>query len=130
MSQSLPIETIRVTKRGKVQLSTLKRRTGLKNWNVLCRWAFCASLAEPSPPVRHNLGEYSNVEMSWHTFASQYEDLYIALLAARCVLDGLGTERATLTEQFQLHLHRGLSYLASNQATKSLSGLSSLAFSG
>jgi len=126
MSELSPVETVRISKRGKIQLITLKRRTGLKNWNVICRWALCASLAEPSPPIRQDSGDYSNVEMSWHTFASQHDDLYTALLAARCILDGLGTDRATMAEQFQLHVHRGLAYLVGNHGTRSLAGLASL----
>ena len=42
------VESIRISKSGRDQLITLKRRTGIENWNVICRWAFCASSAEPS----------------------------------------------------------------------------------
>lgn len=44
------IETVRVSEKAKVQLITLKRRTGIQNWNVLCRWALCSSLAESLNP--------------------------------------------------------------------------------
>ena len=43
------IETVRTSEKGKTQLITLKRRTGIQNWNVLCRWAFCISLKDPPP---------------------------------------------------------------------------------
>ncbi len=122
-----PVETVRVDERGKTQLTTLKRRTGLKNWNVLCRWAVCASLAEASPPAVQESGELSNVEMSWHTFAGRNGDLFTALIAARCDRDGLGTGREVLAEQFRLHLHRGLTYLVGHDETRSFVGLASLA---
>ena len=35
----------------KEQLIRLKTRTGIPQWNILCRWAFCLSLAEPTPPT-------------------------------------------------------------------------------
>lgn len=121
------IETVRVDERGKSQLITLKRRTGLKNWNVLCRWAVCVSLAEPTPPVAQDAGEPSNVEMTWQTFAGRNGDLFSALIAARCEADGLTVDRDTLSEQFRLHLQRGLTYLVGRDDTRSLSGLASLA---
>ena len=35
----MAIEHIRVSQHAKDQLIRLKRVTGIKNWNVLCRWA-------------------------------------------------------------------------------------------
>jgi DNA sulfur modification protein DndE len=124
------IETVRIDERGKSQLITLKRRTGLKNWNVLCRWALCASLAETSVPVAQEAGDPSNVEMTWQTFAGRNGDLFAALIAARCEADGLPTDRETLSEQFRLHLQRGLTYLVGHDGTRTLPGLASLAIAG
>ena len=45
------IETVRISEKGKTQLITLKRRTGIQNWNVLCRWAFCISLKEQKEKI-------------------------------------------------------------------------------
>lgn len=122
-----PVETVRVDERGKSQLVTLKRRTGLKNWNVLCRWAVCVSLAEESRPAAQEPGEMSNVEMTWHTFAGKNGDLFTAVLAARCERDRLGNDRETLAEQFRLHLQRGLTFLVAND-TRSVTALASQAF--
>ena len=46
----MTIEHIRISRTARDQLITLKRRTGIMHWNVLCRWALCRSLAEPAPP--------------------------------------------------------------------------------
>jgi DNA sulfur modification protein DndE len=32
------IENVRISEKAKNQLITLKRRTGIQNWNTLCRW--------------------------------------------------------------------------------------------
>lgn len=40
------IKQVRVSQQAKDQLSRLKGKTGIKNWNVLCRWALCYSLSE------------------------------------------------------------------------------------
>jgi len=124
--RAAPIETVRIDERGKNQLTTLKRRTGLKHWNVLCRWAFCLSISEESPP-RQDAAEMSNVEMSWSTFAGRNSDLFAALLVARCDRDGLGTDREVLAEQRRLHVHRGLTYMVGSDETKDLSSLATLA---
>ena len=34
----------------KDRLIRIKAKTGIQNWNVLCRWALCWSLAESSIP--------------------------------------------------------------------------------
>lgn len=119
----MAIETIRIDERGKEQLSRLKRHTGVETWNVLCRWAFCASLAENTrPPLRLFKGEAA-VEIAWRVFGGNHHEIYLALLKQRCRKDGLGTDDATLHEQFRLHLHRGLGYLAADKAIRGISGL-------
>ena len=48
------------------QLIRLKTRTGIPHWNVLCRWAFCLSLWQASPPAPLEIPADSNVEMTGH----------------------------------------------------------------
>lgn len=92
-------------------------------WNVLCRWAFCLSLAEESIPPLARIPADSSVEMTWKVFGGKYEALYLALLRHRCQLDGLGLDDETLATQFRLHLHRGIGYLAADRNTRSLANL-------
>ena len=126
MSRPSIVEVVRVDERAKSQLTTLKRRTGIKNWNVLCRWALCVSLAEPSIPADQEIGMLSNVEMSWSTFGGSAADIYAAIIRARCDTDGLPQTPDTLADQFRLHLHRGITYLVGTDDTKTLSGMISL----
>lgn len=118
-----PISNIKLAQQAKDQLIKLKRVTGLKQWNVLCRWAFLTSLAEPSLPPPSKIPSDSNVEMSWKVFAGSYETLYLALLKQRCVSDGIKADAETVAEYFRLHLHRGIGYLASDKNLRSISGL-------
>ncbi len=119
----IPIERITLSQQARDQLVTLKRRTGIKNWNVLCRWAFCTSLAEASIPPKAEIPADSSLEMSWRVFGGEYQYVYLALLRERCKLDGLGGRNAVLVRQFRLHLHRGISYLA---ADKQMNGIAEL----
>jgi DNA sulfur modification protein DndE len=125
--KALPVETVRVNELAKRHLSTLKRRTGIKNWNVLCRWALCISLADPARPPVTDRGDWSNVEMSWATFAGPQAGLYSALVWARCDQDGLELNLEIVAEQFRLHLHRGLMNLVSREETRTLAGFVNLA---
>ena len=106
------IETVRVSQKARDQLITLKRNTGIPHWNTLCRWAFCVSLRETQVPPDHAITTDSSVEMTWKVFGGPHAALYWALLKQRCRRDGLGIDDATLSQQFKLHLHRGIGYLA------------------
>ncbi|MCC6782323.1 MAG: DNA sulfur modification protein DndE [Planctomycetes bacterium] len=117
------METVTVSQRGKEQLVQLKRRTGIKNWNVLCRWALAASLAEPSVPPRANIPADSSVEMTWKVFAGEHADVIAAALRLRCHRDGLGTDDNTVATYFKLHLHRGLGYLFADRGLQSIGDL-------
>ncbi len=122
----MAIEHIRVSNRAKEQLVRLKRRTGIQNWNVLCRWAFCVSLAEPSVPPPARIVTDSSVEMTWRVFGGIYHELYLALLKERCKRDGFGISSDVLANQFKLHLHRGISYLAADKDLKAQESVSVL----
>lgn len=117
------IEHVHVSQQAKDQLIKLKRWTGIQHWNVLCRWAFCVSLAEPTVPRAFKLSGASSVEMTWRVFGGRYGDIYLALLKHRCHLDGLGTSDEVLKAQFNLHLHRGIAYLAADRNLRNIADL-------
>lgn len=124
------IQHIRLAKTARDQLVTLKRRTGITQWNVLCRWAVCRSLAEPAIPPAVRLTLDSNVEMTWRVFAGDHADLFWALIRYRCHQDGLPLDDETLAQQFRLHLHRGIGYLAGDPRVSDSAGLAGLALAG
>ena len=122
-----PIENIRLSERGRNQLITLKRRTGIQHWNVLCRWAFCLSVGQPTKPPDENIPADSSVEMTWKTFSGGDDDLYWGLLLVRAEQDGIAMEKQALGHYFRLHLHRGISYLAGSNGPQSIEGLVQIA---
>ena len=119
----IPVSTIRLSVTAREQLITLKRHTGIRQWNVLCRWAFTTSLAEPSMPPRQIHPADSNVEMTWKVFGGTHDAVYAALLVERCLADGLPISEEVLAEQFRLHLHRGIAYLVGDKSLRSIEGL-------
>ena len=72
-------KTIRITNRARDQLITIKRRTGLEHWNVICRWAFALSLHESTPPPKLDQTGDSNVEMTWDVFTGGLSEVWQAV---------------------------------------------------
>lgn len=124
-----PINTIKLSQSAKDQLLKLRRFTKIDQWNILCRWAFCRSLAEPSIPSPVPIPTDSNVEMTWRVFGGEMSDTLLIALKQRCHNDGLGTDKETLANQFRLHLHRGIGYLAGDPNIKKIEDLIQIAIS-
>ena len=106
----MSLETIRLSQREKDQLIAVKRNLDIDNWNILCRWALCLSLAEPSPPPEVTPGKMSNVEMSWRTFAGDYSDTMFGLIQTRQYID-----KGDIENLLKRHLFRGINYLAAKK---------------
>lgn len=118
------IDTVRLSQTARGQLIRLKTKTGVKNWNTLCRWGLVMSLRDPSTPLVREVVADSNVEMSWKTFAGSYGDLYMALLKQRCVQDGTDqADPAVVAHALTIHLHRGIGYLAGRTDLRTISDL-------
>ncbi len=121
------IKQIRLSNAAKDKLSRLKGKTGIQNWNVLCRWAFCYSLKEGTIPTDIEINSDSNVEMSWLTFAGEYYELYEALIKEWCIRNNLGSEPDIVAKYFKLHLERGIGYLSGTNFIKDINDLLGLA---
>ena len=118
---------IRLSQRSKEKLARLKGKTGIKNWNILCRWALCYSLSEKTIPTDIEIPYDSNLEMSWYTFAGEYSEIYEALIKAWCLDMNLPIDDETVTKYFKLHLERGIAHLSGTNFIKNLEDLLNLA---
>lgn len=121
------IKQIKLSSQAKDKLSRLKGKTGIRNWNVLCRWAFCYSLNENSVPADVPIESDSNLEMSWYTFAGEYSELYEALMIEWCMEMGIEINETNLAKYFKLNLERGIAHLSGTNLIKSLDDLLNLA---
>lgn len=121
------IKQIRLSQRAKEHLSRLKGKTGVKNWNILCRWALCYSLSENTIPTDIQIAADSNLEMSWYTFGGDYHELYEALVKAWCIKMNLPTDDETISKYFRLNLERGIAHLSGTGFIKNIDDLAKLA---
>ncbi|AFZ16830.1 DNA sulfur modification protein DndE [Allocoleopsis franciscana] len=122
-----PIDRITLSQSAKDQLLKLRRNTKIDQWNILCRWAFCRSLAEPTIPSPVPIPANSNVELTWKVFGGEMSDILIIALKQRCHNDGFPVDKETLATQFRLHLHRGIGYLAGDPNIKKIEDLIAVA---
>ena len=108
-----PTQTLVTTPRGRDQLINLKRQTGVAHWNILMRWAVCASLREetPPPPAEREGTIGDRVTVDWETFAGELNAEITAAFWVRFASDpSYGTQQAA-SEAFKRHLQRGLNIL-------------------
>lgn len=121
------MEHIRLSKQARDQLITLKRNTGVKHWNVLCRWAFAISLTEPTVPLTQPTGSEQGVDIAWSVFAGEQAEVLLGLLRSRCHKDTLGSDDATLGLYLRAHIHRGLGYMTADKRVRDVRNLITLA---
>ncbi len=121
------IKQIRLSKQAKDQLSRLKAKTGIKNWNILCRWALCYSLSENTLPTDIPIIADSNLEMSWMTFGGDYYELYEAIVKAWCIKMNIIPNEENVIKYFRLNLERGISHLCGTGFIKNHDDLVKLA---
>lgn len=105
------IDNIRLSEKAKQQLIVIKRKTGIENWNVLCRWAFCLSLSEESIPPFEDINTDSSVEMTWKVFTGEFSNEIENIFLSRLHHDLKSVDEKEIITMFKLHLHRGISFL-------------------
>ena len=121
------VKQVRLSQKAKDQLSRLKGKTGIKNWNILCRWALCYSLSEQTIPTDIAIASDSNLEMSWFTFGGEYYEIYEALVKAWCIKMSLPIDDETVSKYFRLNLERGIVHLSGTGFIKNIDDLANLA---
>lgn len=117
------IESLRLNHRARNQLISLKRKTGIANWNVLCRWALCVSLQESKRANSRSYKKEGAIEIAWRVLTGQYADVYEALLKQRLYRENKRPTDQNMQECLRVHVHRGIGYLASDKKIDSIYGL-------
>lgn len=121
------IEVIRLSQKAKDQLVWLKRQTGIMQWNVLCRWGLCVSLADTTPIGDYDDSADSNIEMRWEVFAGEYKDVYMGLIVERCRLEKVACTGRNTTRFVRQHIHRGVARIMTDEKIMSISSLTDAA---
>ena len=107
---NINIETVKTTQNAKNILGRLKFNTGIQNWNIICRWAFCLSLKQESAP-RVVDEKLDGVEMTYETFAGKHSNIYLVLLMNSLKKHELEIHQLNLNKHLRAHINRGISIL-------------------
>ena len=117
-----PIETIRLSTKSKDHLTQVKRKTGIDNWNILCRWSLCLSLRETTNIDTISIVDEKGggVEMVWKVFAGDNSDVLSAVImhayeASNCSVD--------ISRFVVQHLSQGIKLLSEVVEVSGLGGL-------
>lgn len=121
-----PPEMLRLGADVRDNITTIKRRTGITNSNVVCRWALCTSLAESTVPTNPP-SQDSAVEMTWKVFSGTAGDLYWWLLKVHCHDRGIPLDEVSLNSMLRAHIARGVSYLVGDKTMRDAPSLALLA---
>ena len=121
---NINIETVKTTQNAKNILSKIKSKTGIQNWNIICRWAFCLSLKQDTPP-RVIDEKLDGVEMTYETFAGKHSNIYLTLLINSLKKHKLEIHQLNLNKYLRAHINRGISILY-NLKMKNISDMISL----
>jgi DNA sulfur modification protein DndE len=122
---SFGLDRVRLTISERSLLSKLKSRTGIDNWNIFARWAFCYSIGKASEiNLNEEDGEYG-VEMSWVVFSGKNYKIYQDLLSQECGRLKLEPTKTNLNKVLRAHLRNGVKQIFTQ--TKSLDDLLELA---
>jgi DNA sulfur modification protein DndE len=104
--QRLP-DAVRISTRGREILIKLKRHTGIGQWNILCRFAYCYSLAIGTKPTHASeKGDFA-LEIEWDTFAGPIKTELAALTIFHATKNRV--EQNDVPKFVRSHIERGLS---------------------
>ena len=106
------IDIVKTTLNTKGILGRIKAKTGIQNWNTICRWGFCHSLKQNTLP-RLIDEKFDGVEMTYETFSGKYSDIYLALLINNLKAHNIPINSTNLNRYLRAHVNRGVNILYS-----------------
>ena len=120
----IKIEQLRTSSTVKNLLTRIKGITSIQNWNVLCRWGFCLSIKQSSPP-RIVDEKLDGIEIDYSTLVGKNEKIYTQLLINNLRHHNIEVNKANLINYLYAHVNRGINIIY-NYKMKSISDLLSV----
>ena len=118
------IDILRTSMNVKNSLTRIKSITGIPNWNILCRWAFCLSVKQTSLP-REVEEKLDGIEIDYDTLVGKNKSIYTQLLINNLVSHKEEINKKNLTKYLNAHVNRGVNIIYTNKL-KDISGLMAL----
>ena len=115
------IDLLRTSANVRNSLTRIKTITGIPNWNIICRWAFCLSLKQTSLP-REVDEKLDGIEIDYDTLVGKNKSIYTQLLINNLISHKVEIDRKNLTKYLYAHVNRGVNIIYTNKL-KDISGL-------
>ena len=118
------VETVRISEKGRDILIKIKRRTGIHNWNILCRIAYIKAISTKKINAKIDNKSEKLIEMDWKTFVGKHDELISSLTYYKANQIGIDiNNKKKLTEFFRNHLEFGIYNLNNMKTVKDLLNL-------
>lgn len=101
------IEKVRLSYKEKQSIAKMKGHTGLDNWNIFARWAFCYSLSL-NEEVIFTEDDKLDIEMTWMVFAGKNFKIYQDLLIQECERLNIEVTKSNISKVLRFHLRNGI----------------------
>ena len=118
------IDLLRTSVNVRNSLTRIKTITGIPNWNIICRWAFCLSLKQTSLP-REVDEKLDGIEIDFDTLVGKNKSIYTQLLINNLISHKVEIDKKNLTKYLYAHVNRGVNIIYTNKL-KDISGLMNL----
>ena len=115
------IDLLRTSASVRNSLTRIKTITGIPNWNIICRWAFCLSLKQTSLP-REVDEKLDGIEIDFDTLVGKNKSIYTQLLINNLASHKVEIDKKNLTKYLYAHVNRGVNIIYTNKL-KDISGL-------
>ena len=115
------IDLLRTSANVRNSLTRIKTITGIPNWNIICRWAFCLSLKQTSLP-REVDEKLDGIEIDYDTLVGKNKSIYTQLLINNFISHKVEIDKKNLTKYLYAHVNRGVNIIYTNKL-KDISGL-------
>ena len=115
------IDLLRTSASVRNSLTRIKTITGIPNWNIICRWAFCLSLKQTSLP-REVDEKLDGIEIDYDTLVGKNKSIYTQLLINNLISHKVEIDKKNLTKYLYAHVNRGVNIIYTNKL-KNISGL-------
>ena len=106
------VKRLRFSEKTRYQIINIKTKTKISTYADICRWGICYSLRQDSIPSPVPLVYDSSLEINWETFVGNTGSLIPLALKQFCYQHNLPMDDESIRHQFELHLARGIAYLA------------------
>ena len=111
------IETIKLSTSERLSAQAVMTRTGVKNYNIMARWAFVCSLKAKNQYEEIHKDD-TGIEINWQVFAGEHDKQYQDLIIYDLLDRGMEVTPNNASNLLNFHIAKGIRISVSNVKTE------------